>query len=240
MPPVVLLTISVLVRFQAGAGNGTDWNNIAQWDSVSFVRGNTYYLQSGTYTASKNLNIPGSGSTYIYLKKATSSAHGTDTGWVASYGSGTVTFSGVSLLISTDYWDIDGITGGGPGAWTSGHGIVFTSDVGVSGQYIDFGAGLTLTNLAFHHIAFVQTGTATTSSHEMSGFYQNGGTLNNFVTEYCYFNNLTFLPWFLRSGTGWTIQYNYSGLVCGHSVLTPRRSLRGSRSLHGQPGKFSL
>lgn len=203
-----------------GAGDGTDWNNIAAWSSVTFVRNNVYYLQSGNYTGiAKNLNTATQGSDWIWIKAATPKAHGTDTGWQAGYA-GTVIFDGGSNLqfsTGSDYWDIDGVTGGGPGSWTSGHGILFTGDVSLDVKWVDFGVVQTLNYIYFHHVAFTQTGNYV-SSHEASAFYQDGGTLNNFTAEYCLFDNITFLPWFFRSGSNWLMQYNYSGAVCGHSL----------------------
>ena len=99
-----------------GDGSGTDWNNQAQWSTVAFTRGKTYYLADGTY-GSKTLDTAVNGSVYIYIKKATVSAHGTDTGWGSTYGDGVATFDTASLSILSDYWDLDGVTGGGPSAW---------------------------------------------------------------------------------------------------------------------------
>src|SRR5688572_14963159 len=33
-----------------GNGSGADWNNQAAWGSISFARGNTYYLADGSYS----------------------------------------------------------------------------------------------------------------------------------------------------------------------------------------------
>lgn len=204
----------------SGVGDGTDWNNVAAWSSVSFVRNNVYYLQSGHYTGIiKKLNTATQDSNWIWIKAATATAHGTNTGWRAGYA-GTVIFDGGSKLqfsTGSDYWDVDGVTGGGPGSWTSGHGILFTGDVSLDIEWVDFGMKQTLDHIYFHRVAFTQSGNYV-SSHRASAFYQNGGSLNNFTVEYCLFDNITFLPWFLRSGSNWLIQYNYSGAVCGHSV----------------------
>ncbi len=49
-------------------------------------------------------------------------AHGPETGWNATYGDGQAVFSG-DISIWTDNWTIDGVVGGGPGSWRSGHGF---------------------------------------------------------------------------------------------------------------------
>jgi hypothetical protein len=204
----------------SGNGSGSDWNNIAQWSSLSFTRGNSYYLQDGTYGA-KTLSTAVSGSTYIYIKKATESAHGSATGWSSTYGDGIATFTNTSdvLTISTSYWDIDGVTGGGPGSWTSGHGIAFTSAASATTiGYINIAAGLS--NIYVRHISFIQTGDTTAYDALTSAIYAPG-VMNNSVFEYNYMNNIGGLPFLLRDGSGNIIQYNYTGVICGayvHSV----------------------
>src|SRR4051812_38656552 len=63
----------------SGAGNGSDWNN-ALGSNFTPVRGNIYYIASGSYGA-KTWSTPNSGTVPITIKKATASDHGTDTGW---------------------------------------------------------------------------------------------------------------------------------------------------------------
>jgi len=106
----------------SGNGSGSDWNNIAEWSTVTLTRGNTYYLQDGTY-GSKTLSIAISGQTYIYLKKARASAYGPTIGWSSTYGDGVATFDTASLTILSDFWDIDGATGGGPDGIQGANGV---------------------------------------------------------------------------------------------------------------------
>jgi hypothetical protein len=89
-----------------GNGNGSDWANQAAWSSVSFVRGNTYYLADGNYS-SKTLSTAASGSTLITIKKAIESDHGPTGGWNSAYGDGQAVIAN-SLSISTSNWLIDG------------------------------------------------------------------------------------------------------------------------------------
>src|SRR3990172_824264 len=91
-----------------GSGNGSDWNNQAAWSGVSFVRGNTYYLADGSY-GGKSLITATSGSTWIYVKKAIESDHGTATGWLSSYGDGQATFT-AEISFGTSYWEFNGQT----------------------------------------------------------------------------------------------------------------------------------
>ena len=193
-----------------GNGSGSDWNNQSQWSTLSFARGNMYYLADGTYGA-KTLGTPVSGSTYIYIKKATASAHGTETGWVSTMGDGVATFTG-GLTVSTSYWDISGVTGGGPGNWTLGHGFAFSSAVASAVTYIVITSGSEYINI--RHSSFVQTGNPTTAGTGGTAIYCNGNVSNS-IFEYNYFNNLVGLPFLLRGGSGNSIQYNYTGDICG-------------------------
>jgi len=217
----IAASISICVGPTAsGDGSGKDWNNIAKWSTLTFARGNTYYLQSGTYT-SKTLSTPNSGSTYIYIQKATESAHGIPDGWQPAYGAGTATFSGGAYLtISTDYWDISGVNGGGPNSWKTGHGIVFTS-VFPDSQYFIVLPGAR-SYIFIRHIYFNQTGNteAGPAGAGAGGIYSDSSSSLNYSTiEYCYFDNLGALPFFLRFGNNNIIQYNYTGNICGMSVF---------------------
>jgi hypothetical protein len=104
-----------------GANNGSDWNNAFTSIPSNLQRGATYYVASGTYPG-YTFQTPASGSTRITIKKATAGDHGTSTGWQSSYGTGPATFTN-SLRFITPYWVIDGVVGGGPTSWKSGHGF---------------------------------------------------------------------------------------------------------------------
>ena len=199
-----------------GDGSGSDWSNTAQWSTLTPERGYTYFLQDGTY-GSKTLSTAASGTDYIYIKKATESAHGPATGWSSAYGDGTAVFDAGVLTISTSYWDISGVTGGGPGSWKSGHGIEFTADNTSSDYYIVLPG--TVSNIFIRHIYFNQTGNTETGSATGGAIYSDSASeLDNSTIEYCYFDNLGATPFFLRRGSGIIIQYNYTGDVCGSSV----------------------
>ena len=98
----------------AGSANGNDWTNAYTNLPVKLVRGDTYYIADGIYTA-HDFDDPVTGSTYIYVRKATTASHGTNTGWNSTYGEGEALFigSGTIWTISTSYLDIDGQIGYG-------------------------------------------------------------------------------------------------------------------------------
>jgi len=90
-----------------GANNGTDWTNAYTTLPASLVRGNTYFIADGTY-AGYTFDDDASGTTLITIKKATTSSHGTDTGWVSTYGDGQAVFGG--LQFTRPYYTIDGVS----------------------------------------------------------------------------------------------------------------------------------
>lgn len=110
-----LLLISFTVRAadicvgasSSGNGSGSDWNNMAAWSSVSFTRGNTYWIADGSY-GSKTFSTAASGTNRIKIRKATVAEHGTDTGWDNSYGDGQAVFTS-PLRFATSFWDFDGV-----------------------------------------------------------------------------------------------------------------------------------
>jgi len=193
-----------------GINNGSDWTNAWTALPATLTRGDTYYLADGSY-GSYNFNTAVSGSAYVYIKKATAANHGTNTGWQDSYGDGTAEFTG--LTINANYLDIDGVTGGGLGNWKTGHGIVFTKSAGISSNFIDIAAGVSDINI--RRIKFIEVGNTESGTAGAAGIYTS--TVYNLLVERCYFENLNRLPFFFRNGSGITIQYNYSGDICGVS-----------------------
>ena len=145
-----------------GNGSGSDWNNAMGWGSISFARGNVYYIQDGSYGA-KFFNTAASGSTYITIKKATAADHGTDTGWASTMGDGQAIFT-APLKFGTSYWIFDGVTRN-EADWFAGgaYGFVIQSPSGNYNQSVKIG-GMTST-----------------------GSYDYGGTTASYVQiKYCY------------------------------------------------------
>src|SRR5262245_44026348 len=91
--PAALLWLTVSVQaanhyIRSGAtGNGSDWTNASSALPTSLVRGDTYYIADGSYSG-YTVDDAVSGTQVITLKKATAADHGTDTGWVSTYGDG--------------------------------------------------------------------------------------------------------------------------------------------------------
>lgn len=95
----------------AGNNSGSDWTNAWTTLPSTLTRGDTYYVADGSY-GSYTFKTAASGSTRIYIKKAIASDHGTDTGWLSSYGDGQAIFT-ATIYFNTSYWTFDGQTGSG-------------------------------------------------------------------------------------------------------------------------------
>ena len=91
-----------------GSNNGTDWTNAYTSLPAALVRGDTYYVASGSYPA-YTFADPLSGTLTITVKKATAADHGTETGWQAAFGAGQATFNSV-IRFQTGYYLLDGQT----------------------------------------------------------------------------------------------------------------------------------
>ena len=113
-----------------GAG-GTNWNDaICSLDDFPYlIRGETYYIADGTY-GGYVFDDEELGEDYIIIKKATPLEHGTDVGWVDSYGDGQALWNGYVMFVR-GYYIFNGSTGGGPSSWKSGYGFKFPSFEGV-------------------------------------------------------------------------------------------------------------
>jgi len=122
-----------------GSQNGSDWNNAYTSLPTTLVRGATYYVGSGSYP-SYAFKTPDSGTSWITVKKATATDHGTSAGWQTSYSNQAV-FGGLNIGPDTgeDYFIFDGQTGGGPGSWTSGYGFKIAAGPNWTGPTIGIG-----------------------------------------------------------------------------------------------------
>lgn len=118
----------------SGNGSGSDWNNTISWSSITFVRGNTYYLMGGTYN-SKQYSTSNNGTSTITIKKATVSDYGGLANWQSSYGDGQAIIGSITLI--SNYWVFDGATRN-ENDWTSGSSYGFKV-TDVSTHSLNFG-----------------------------------------------------------------------------------------------------
>jgi hypothetical protein len=104
-PPIVCTGQCVYVRAGA-AGTGADWASALPRLPETLVRGRIYFVATGTYP-SYRFDDPARGTDTITIRRATARDHGTDAGWVSSYGEGQVVWNG-PLYFDTDHWVLDG------------------------------------------------------------------------------------------------------------------------------------
>lgn len=71
----------------SGNGDGSNWTNAFTAIPDNLERGAIYYVADGNY-GSVTFDDDAHGEKYIYLKKATLSDHGTNTGWSSEFGDG--------------------------------------------------------------------------------------------------------------------------------------------------------
>lgn len=207
-----------------GTGTGADWTNAYTALPTSPTRGDTIWIADGTYS-NYTFNVATSGSTYIRFIKATSDAHGTGTGWSSTYGDGAAIWTSVKIGLSTGYVDFDGVTGGGPGSWTTGFGFQFTAPA-LLGAYNFVALGSSngqgdISHVYFRHASFTQTGNVDIYRTGWTGFEGSEGQKTYCTFEYLYFNNLGGLPFWTRYGNNNLVQYCYAGHYGGMWYADP-------------------
>ncbi len=163
-----------------GSNNGTDWTNAYTSLPITLIRGDTYYIADGNYD-SYTFDDAVSGSTYIYIKKATIASHGTSTGWNDTYGDGQAVFTGATYVwnLRSGYWDIDGVTGSG----TSGYGIKVVSTNSTENTCtVCISSNYNVSYSIFKHIEFQGEATGTRV------FWNNASATTNLTISYNYFH----------------------------------------------------
>jgi len=164
----------------SGSANGTDWNNKLAWGTLTFVRGNTYYLEDGSYAA-KELDIAISGATQVIILKATVADHGTSTGWSDTMGDGQAAFAD-QLLIETGNWTINGQVGSGYDGSTYG----FKVNQQASGTSYAFEVGSGVQNLSNIVVAYTYWKAPTTDDEKMFFFTQSQANHVNYTVTNCF------------------------------------------------------
>ena len=198
----------------SGNGTGTDWTNACtdftgSCAAASLVRGDTYYVAAGAY-ASPTFKAPDSGSTMITVVRATTGSHGTSTGWSDSYD-GQATFGG-HIIFNSDYWVLDGVTGGGPSNWMG--------PMGFSISPTDANPGIDIGSTKYVTIRHIEVyGNQNDSGG--GGTAQDGvasGGATNFTLSYWYIHNMGRCIFFFVPINTALIEYGYSGLYVSTSA----------------------
>jgi hypothetical protein len=170
-----------------GNGLGGDWDNQADFDTVSLVRGNTYWVADGAYAA-RTFSTAVSGTTPITVKKATAAAHGSETGWESSFGDGQAVWP--SFNITSNYWLIDGVVGQYASDWPGyvQHGIKVTRLMSGASKLIQMGSTSNrVRNITLQHLEIVATNSMNWSKGQ-DGLYFFGDT--DLTFRYLWIHNI--------------------------------------------------
>jgi len=209
--PVYAQAANHYVR-QGATGNasGSDWTNAYTSLPSTLVRGDTYYIADGTY-GSYTFDDPLSGSSFIYIKKATSSSHGTDTGWNSTYGDGEALFSSSGILwnVKTGYLDIDGQKGTGKSPGTYGFRLYSTANRCTGGGHVLYTGSIS--NLAIRHVDFDWNNGTSACDTATTASISTGINTSDYVTiENNYFHHSSGFAIYLGNYTGHPVQNHYS------------------------------
>jgi hypothetical protein len=202
----------------SGGNNGSDWNNAFASLPATLVRGATYYVADGTYPG-YTFDDAANGTSWIFIKKATAATNSGDVGWSADYGDGVALFNG-SLNFRSPYVDIDGVVGGGPTSWTTGHGIKIRG--GGGGSEVISLMSSDADHLRFRHLEIEHADGNRTPSGGASIFKATWdsvrgqaisvlGGADDVLIEYCYaWNCMLQIIWTIDA-RNWVVQYSYLG-----------------------------
>ena len=219
----------------AGANNGTSWADAwTSFSSVSWVRGDTYYVAGGIYNEDVSITTAESGTNWITVKKANATDNSGDSGWNSSFAASQAVVNG-RLSISYGYIEIDGVTGSN----ASGHGI----KIHTSRDYTGFNAVIAFSSTSasprhLHHLDVEGPGYDYGSSGG-DGIYWNSGVAlsRGMHVSDCWIHEIS------RNGmTLGTIEgtsYSDYGLLLENNVLEKNGGV-GMRypNVHGQTIQF--
>jgi len=180
---------------RAGAsGGGGSWADAYGSLPSTLVRGDTYYVADGVYGG---CTFDDAGTSTITIRKATAVDHGTDTGWNAAYGDGVARFG--NLNFSRQHYVFDGVVGGGPDQWRSGHGFEVTGtgniiNLTVAAAYIEF--------------RHVQIHGPNLSEHSRGINGTTGNDIHHITVAYCWMHTNFGVPFYMLFWDQSTVEYS--------------------------------
>lgn len=198
------------------ATDGMSWKTAFTSLPTTLVRGLTYYLGDGSY-GSRTFNTTENGTQLITIKKATATDHGEDVsgGWSSTIGDGQATWTRV--VFATSHWLWDGVSGGGPGQWTSGFGFHISQTTDHTLEVIPNSG--TKTNITCRHFSITGTrngpaGADAIGIHNIEG---SSRKVDGFTCSYFYLHNISRCPFFFAPGVAngavnLVMEYGYTGV----------------------------
>lgn len=209
-----------------GSANGSDWTNA--WTSLTaatYTRGDTYYVADGSY-GPMTFNTAASGTSVITIKKAIVSDHGTETGWVSTYGDGQAIID-APVQFSTAYWTFNGQVRN-ESDWfdRAAYGFKIASSAGYMNPTVYmYGSNV---NLSYTWIIAEVIGTAATRTLTLD--YEGPTTTTGTVVSHCLTENGS-NQYLLRNVNGATVEY------CGAWLLRSNANNHGENvNLYGYFG----
>jgi hypothetical protein len=192
------------------SSNCNSWTNASDQITTALAnaaRGDTIWVADGSYN-SITLDKAASGGASITIKKATTSSHGTNTGWSSAYGDGQAVISDVIAV--TNDWVIDGQVRN-ESNWSDTNAYGFRITGSVYANTLSFGAGSS--NLTCRYVDVGGTpGSGYSSSIPTSGFYLGGfgSVLSNWTISRSHVHNVK-LPFQIAGASNVTIEYSWLG-----------------------------
>src|SRR3989338_570017 len=209
--PSISLAANQYVRAGAtGTGSGSDWINAYTSLPATLIRGDTYYIADGNY-ATYTVDDAVSGTSVITIKKATTTDHGTETGWDSSYGDGQAAFTSPFNII-TSYVVFDGNVGSGSNSNSYGFSIATPANCYQVNRMLGIPPvgypSLNITGITVAHTAIVNCGSA--YDYTQIGIYSNPGTGTNITISNNYIKDSS-ANMLIRKWSNSTISDNYFG-----------------------------
>ncbi len=229
--------------YATGDGTGTDWTNAKTTIPATntILYGRLYLLSDGIHSNYKSqislyptINVAKPTDSCV-IRKATVESHGTDIGWHDSLGDGYARIP--RLQINSPYITIDGVTGGGPNNWESGHGIWISVDSALGTAYITTyrktGNPTASDTSTGHHLTIrhVRMGPVSESfwgcgnSNSQTGVYTSYKNTNDILISHCYIHDM--------SNVGCTFSYVDSNITIEYTRMS-RIALSGYCELNSE------
>jgi hypothetical protein len=197
-----------------GSNNGTDWANAYTDLPSTLIRGDVYFIATGTYIAT-NLYTPVIGNTVIIFKGATVSEHGTNTGWQNTYSvnfadGGTQAQFPNGWYITTSYWTVDGACGNGSAnnGTTSGYGFrTQNNNTGNGGIGFEFSTSLSGITISHYEIDGVAANNLPANAIGPHGMLCVGGNNIDGLFDHLYIHDVKGCCFVM--GGNITLQFSY-------------------------------
>ena len=196
-----------------GGNNGVDWANAYRALPATLIRGDTYFVASGSYP-SYTFDDAQSGNLIITIKKATPDDHGTDAGWQGAYGVGQAIFNS-ELQFSRGYYVLDGQTRN-ESDWFDGSAYGFRVNHNNRDQNIVISGGSSSSNIMIKHV-FVDAIYQSLPSNTVRRYAIDTDTYGGSITTNLVFHRMYVYGsnnvWFLRTTNGAIVEYSASNGV---------------------------